>query len=68
MVPTMIGTKILKRVRVNLFQGTKKFKMGSLKESLRDYPRDVSNNWVNQTPRNVGILTQYRGGAGYPKR
>lgn len=58
MVPTMIGTKILKRVRVNLFQGTKKLKMASLKESLRDYHRGLSNNWVNQTPRKVGIFTQ----------
>ena len=68
MVVTMIGTKILKRVGLNLFQGTKKLKMASLKESLSDYPRDVSNNRVNQTPRNVSILTQHRGGAGYPNR
>jgi hypothetical protein len=43
MVQTMIGIKILKRVRVNLSQGTKKSKMASLKESLRDYHKDVSN-------------------------
>jgi hypothetical protein len=41
-----------------LFQGTKKLKMASLKESLRDYHRGLSNNWVNQTPRKVGIFTQ----------
>ena len=34
---TMTGTKILKRVGVSLFQGTKKLKMAWLKESLRDY-------------------------------
>jgi hypothetical protein len=43
MVRTMIGTKTLKRVGVSLFQGTKKLKMASLKESLRDYRRDMSN-------------------------
>ena len=58
MVPIMIGTKIPKRVRVSLFQGTQKLKKASLRESLRDYRRDVSKNWVNQMPRNVGILTQ----------
>jgi hypothetical protein len=45
MVVTMIGIKILKRVGLNLFQGTKKLKMASLKESLRDYRRDVSNTY-----------------------
>ena len=60
-------TKILKRVGLNLFQGTKKSKVASLKESLKDYPRNASNNWVKRTPRNVGIVTQYRGGPGYPK-
>jgi len=38
MVPTMIGTRTLRQGGVNLFQGTKKFKTASLKESLRDYP------------------------------
>jgi hypothetical protein len=55
MVPTMIGTEILKRVRANLFQGTKKLRMASLKESLRGYPEHVPNNWVNQTPGIIGI-------------
>jgi len=48
MVRTMIGTKTLKRVGVSLFQGIKKLKMDSLKESLRDYRRDVSNS-INLT-------------------
>jgi len=38
---TMIGTKILKRVGVSLFQGTKKLKMAWLKESLRDYRENI---------------------------
>jgi hypothetical protein len=45
MVVTMIGTKILKRVGINLSQGTKKLKMASLKESSRDYHRDMSNTY-----------------------
>jgi hypothetical protein len=49
MVRTMIGTKTLKRVGVSLFQGTKKLKMALLKESLRDYRRDMSNNRINLT-------------------
>jgi len=51
MAPIMIGTKILKRVRVSLFQGTQKLKKASLRESLKDYRRDASNiKRVNQTP------------------
>jgi hypothetical protein len=48
MVGTMIGTKIHKQVGLNLFQGTKKLKMASLKESLRDYRRDLSNNRLDR--------------------
>jgi hypothetical protein len=68
MVPTMIGTKILRRAKVNLFQGTKKLKMALPKESLRDYLKNLPTNSVNQTPRNVGSYPKYLGGAGYPKR
>jgi 2-polyprenyl-6-methoxyphenol hydroxylase-like FAD-dependent oxidoreductase len=41
--------------------------MASPKESLRDYRRDASKNWVNQTPRNVGILTQISSRRWLPK-
>ena len=60
MVPIMIGTKILKRVGVSLFQGTKKLKIALLKESLRDYRRDVSmcQQLGQPNAEKVGILTQ----------
>jgi hypothetical protein len=43
MVRTMIGTKTLKRGGVSLSQDTKKLNMGLLKESSRDYRKDVAN-------------------------
>jgi len=51
MVGTMIGTKILKRVGLNLFQGTKKLKMALLKELLRDCHRvsNHSSGWLTAT-------------------
>jgi len=68
MVRTMIGTKILKRVGVSLFQGIKKLKMDSLKESLRDYRRDVSNS-INLTRiSRVMLMASLIARAGYANR
>jgi hypothetical protein len=41
-VATMIGIEILKPVKVSLFQGTQTLKKVLQKESLKDYPKDVS--------------------------
>jgi hypothetical protein len=65
MAPIMIGTKILKRVRVSLFQGTQKLKKALLRESLRDYRRDASKR-VNQTPNTIALQDGGLGGVGYP--
>ena len=67
MVPTMIGTEILKRGRASLFQGTKKFRMASLRGSLRDYPKYVSNNWVTRRREISESESKCRGDAGYQK-
>ena len=68
MAPTMIGTEIHKRVRANLFQGTKKFRMASLRESLRDYPKYLSNDWATRRRETSESERKCGGGAGYPKR
>jgi len=41
MEETVIGIKTLKQMGVSLFQDIKKLKMISLKESLRDYHRNM---------------------------
>jgi hypothetical protein len=69
MVGTMTGTKILKRVGVSLFQGTKKLKMDLLNESSRDYRKDVSNNRINLTRNSrVRFWQQAIACAGYAGR
>jgi len=46
----MIGIKILKPVKVSLFQDTHKLKKVSQKESLKDYRKDVSKHAAAQGP------------------
>jgi len=60
MAAIMIGIEILKPVKVNLFQDTRKLKKISQKESLKDYRKDVSI-WVTGMQRcaaNLQILVR----------
>jgi len=68
MVPIMIGIKIHKPGKVSLSRGIKKLKKASLKESLRDYRRDVSNKRINQTANWIALQYGGLGGAGDPCR